>query len=151
MIWNSGDLRSLATAGSAAHSPAEARARAAAPSLEGKRVLVVEDEMLLALDLEEGLLEAGCLVVGPAGNLRVALRMAEAEDIDAAILDVNLAGERVFPVAQILNERGIPFVFATAYAGTEELYPADVKSAPRLAKPYSVAQAIIALRDAVAA
>lgn len=114
-------------------------------SLGGKRVLVVEDEMLLALDLEEGLRDAGCEVVGPAGSLRSALRLAENSEIDAAILDVNLAGERVFPVAQILTERGIPFVFATAYAGSDELYPLEVRDVPRLSKPYTVGQAVATL------
>lgn len=114
-------------------------------SLGGKRVLIVEDEMLLALDLEEGLRDAGCEVVGPAGSLRAALRLAENSEIDAAILDVNLAGERVFPVAHVLAERGIPFVFATAYAGSDDLYPSDVREVPRLSKPYTVSQAVATL------
>lgn len=110
--------------------------------LAGRRVLVVEDEMLLALDLEEGLNDAGCDVVGPAGNLRTALALARSETIDAAILDVNLGGESVFPVAQALAARRVPFLFATAYAGADELYPGDVRQAPRLAKPYTISQAI---------
>ncbi len=114
-------------------------------SLGGKRVLIVEDEMLLALDLEEGLRDAGCEVVGPAGSLRSALRLVESSEIDAAILDVNLAGERVFPVAHILCERGIPFVFATAYSGSDELYPSEVRDVPRLSKPYTVGQAVATL------
>jgi DNA-binding response OmpR family regulator len=113
-----------------------------AGALAGKRVLVVEDEMLLALDLEEGLREAGCEVVGPAGNLRMALALARSEILDAAILDVNLAGETVFPVAQILADSDVPFVFATAYAGADELYPVDVERAPRLSKPYTISQAV---------
>lgn len=119
-------------------------------SLGGKRVLVVEDEMLLALDLEEGLRDAGCEVVGPAGSLRSALRLAENSEIDAAILDVNLAGERVFPVALVLSERGIPFVFATAYAGSDELYPQEVRDVPRLSKPYTVGQAVATLDKIIA-
>lgn len=119
-------------------------------SLGGKRVLVVEDEMLLALDLEEGLRDAGCEVVGPAGSLRSALRLAENSDIDAAILDVNLAGERVFPVALVLSERGIPFVFATAYASSDELYPQEVRDVPRLSKPYTVGQAVATLDSIIA-
>lgn len=120
-----------------------------ASSLEGLRVLVVEDEMLLALDLEEGLNDAGCVVVGPAGSLRSALRLSESEEIDAAILDVNLAGERVFPVARLLASRDIPYIFATAYAGTEELYSSELKDAPRLAKPYTVSQAISTLATVI--
>ena len=110
--------------------------------LAGKRVLVVEDEMLLALDLEEALRHSGCQVVGPAGNLHHALRLAESEQVDAAILDVNLAGEAVFPVAKLLAARQVPFLFATAYSATEEIYPRDVRSAPRLSKPYTIAQAL---------
>lgn len=117
-----------------------------AASLEGRRVLVVEDEALLALDLEDGLRDVGCDVVGPAGNLAKALELVEREGLDAAILDVNLAGERVTPVAEILARRGIPFVFATAYFGADDLYPPTVKDVPRLAKPYTVAQAVATLR-----
>jgi CheY-like chemotaxis protein len=122
----------------------------AAVTLGGKCVLVVEDEMLLALDLEEGLRDLGCVVVGPAGTLRSALRLIETETVDAAILDVNLAGERVFPVARRLAEQGIPFVFATAYADAGEIYPVDVQSAPRLSKPYTVQQALQTLSALVA-
>jgi DNA-binding response OmpR family regulator len=78
--------------------------RDAAASLAGLRILVVEDEALLALDLEEGLLAAGCEVVGPAGTLSQGIRLAGNGPIDAAILDVNLAGEPVFPLARQIAE-----------------------------------------------
>jgi DNA-binding response OmpR family regulator len=147
-VQMSGYLSELTTTGLVLPRPCSAHVEmmGAAGALEGKRVFVVEDEMLLALDLEEGLQDAGCKVVGPAGSLRTALRIAGSETFDIAILDVNLAGERVFPVAHILRERGIPFAFATAYAGADDLYPADVKSAPRLAKPFTISQAIALLR-----
>lgn len=119
-----------------------------AVDLEGKRVLVVEDEMLLALDLETGLRDAGCVVLGPVGNLRSALRLVEreADAIDAAILDVNLSGERVFPVAERLRDAGVPFLFATAYSASDDLYPRRIMDAPRLTKPYTIAQAVSELR-----
>ncbi len=119
--------------------------------LAGKRVLVVEDEMLLALDLEEGLRRAGSDVVGPAGSLRQALELAETEMVDAAILDVNLGGEAVFPLAHLLGQRGIPYLFATAYSGMDEIYPPDVRSVPRLSKPYTIQQALGTLRQIVGA
>jgi CheY-like chemotaxis protein len=118
-------------------------------TLVGKRVLVVEDEMLLALDLEEALHREGSQVIGPAGNLRQAMQLAEGDAVDAAILDVNLAGEPVFPVAKLLLARRIPFVFATAYSGTDEIYPAEVRAAPRLSKPYTISQALTLLQRLV--
>lgn len=106
--------------------------------------------MLLALDLEDGLRQAGSEVIGPAGNLRLALQLAETEPLDAAILDVNLAGEAVFPVARLLGKRGVPFFFATAYASADDVYPLEVRSVPRLSKPYTVSQALAQLRRIVA-
>lgn len=85
------------------------------PGLAGKRVLVVEDEFLVAVQVEELLEEAGCVVVGPFARVPAAVSAARAEDIDAALLDVNVAGEKVFPVAHVLEERGIPFLFVTGY------------------------------------
>ena len=87
----------------------------AAGALTGKRVLVVEDEMLIALLVEETLTDAGCIVVGPFARVPAALEAARAEDVDAAVLDINVAGEMVFPVAYALEERGIPFLFVTGY------------------------------------
>lgn len=83
--------------------------------LEGARVLIVEDEFIVAALLEDTLQAFGCEVIGPASRVDDALAMLEHEQIDAAVLDVNLAGEQVFPVADALERRGIPFVFSTAY------------------------------------
>ena len=79
------------------------------------RVLVVEDEILVAMLLEDMLADLGFEVLGPAMRLDAALKMALDESFDLAVLDVNLANEQSFPVAQLLQERGIPFVFATGY------------------------------------
>ena len=84
--------------------------------LHGCRVLVVEDEYLLADELSISLMEVGADVLGPVGSVEVALNLMGVEgEIDAAVLDVNLAGETVFPVAEALSARAVPFVFASGY------------------------------------
>lgn len=85
------------------------------PELAGKRVLVVEDEMLIALLVEDMLVDAGCILIGPFARVSDALAAAKTEVIDLALLDVNVAGEKVFPVAHALEERGVPFLFLTGY------------------------------------
>ncbi len=89
--------------------------RVATQKLTGRRILVVEDEALIARLLEDLLRELGCEVVGPASNVTLALELAARERPDAAVLDVNLGGETVFPVADALKHAGIPFVFITGY------------------------------------
>lgn len=92
--------------------------------IAGLRILLAEDEMLVAMMLEDMLNDLGCTVVGPANRLPKALRLATEEAIDVAILDVNLAGEEIYPVAEALAGRGIPFVFVTGYgsAGLRESF-----------------------------
>lgn len=104
--------------------------------LAGKRILIVEDEPMIAMLLEDMILDEGGVVVGPAGRLVEALGLARAEGIDAAVLDVNLEGARSFAVADVLRERGIPFMFATGYGAmaTTDAH-ADV---PVIAKPYQL-------------
>jgi two-component SAPR family response regulator len=85
-----------------------------------KRILIVEDEFLVALHLGEVLTEMGHHVVGPCSRIQNAIELARTEDIDFAILDINVAGTRSFPVAHILRQRCIPFVFASGY-GNEGL------------------------------
>jgi CheY-like chemotaxis protein len=81
----------------------------------GKRVLIVEDEYFLADETRRKLAGAGAVVIGPVADVRSALDLIEVEEIDAAILDVHLGDEFVFPVAEELERRAIPFVFATGY------------------------------------
>lgn len=81
----------------------------------GKRVLIVEDEALVAMHLEDILTAMGYDIAGTASRVEQAVKLAREEDIDFAILDVNLAGSQSFSVAAALRERGIPFVFATGY------------------------------------
>jgi len=80
-----------------------------------RRILVVEDEALIAMLVEALLADRGHAVVGPASRVAAALTLAEGETLDAAVLDVNLAGETVFPVAEVLTRRGVPVVFLTGY------------------------------------
>lgn len=100
-----------------------------------RRVLIVEDEVLLALHLEDLLTVLGHEVVAQATRIDMAMDLARESDIDFAILDINVAGTRSFPVADILRRRGIPFVLATGY-GAEGL--ADgYRDWPTLRKPYA--------------
>jgi CheY-like chemotaxis protein len=103
--------------------------------LTGRRVLVVEDEALVAMLVEDALLDAGATVLGPAATVAEALALLEREEPPhAAVLDLNLAGETSTPVADVLAARGVPFVVATGY-GASGLPPGHA-GVPVLAKPY---------------
>jgi CheY-like chemotaxis protein len=91
--------------------------------LAGKRILVVEDEPLVAMDLAAILEDAGAQVIGPAASLGEALRLACEDGIDGAILDVNLRGEDVSPTAELLASRSVPIVFHTGHG-----HPLDLKT-----------------------
>ena len=99
-----------------------------------KRVLIVEDEALLAMELEDLLTALGHEVIGQAARIDVAMRLARESDFDFAVLDINVAGSKSFPVADILRERGIPFAFATGY-GAQGLLD-GYRQFPALQKPY---------------
>jgi CheY-like chemotaxis protein len=118
-----------------------------ATSLAGLRVLVVEDEPVLAMFLEETLARRGCRVLGPAAMLAEALALAEAGAFDVALLDVNLrAGAKAIPVAGALAARGKPFVLATGYM--PDGLPEPLRDRPTLLKPYGEAELVAALREA---
>ena len=104
----------------------------------GRRVFVVEDEMLVAWLLEDMLAEIGCAIVGPAGSVKQGLAMIDAEAIDVAVLDVNLNGEMSYPIADALAARGVPFVFVTGYAKDRLLD--GYRSIPMLQKPFHRAE-----------
>jgi DNA-binding response OmpR family regulator len=108
---------------------------AAKDALEGARILVVEDEMMAASMLEIVLSEAGCVVIGPAPSVGAALALVADETIDAAILDVNLGGEPVFPIADALAARRVPFIFVTGYGG-HGVNGDRYATAPVVQKPY---------------
>jgi CheY-like chemotaxis protein len=101
-------------------------------SLRGARVLVVEDEAMLSLNLETMLLDMGCVVAGTADKIDDALQIARTSQFDVALLDVNLGGKRVDPVAEAIRARGTPIVFITGYGKT-------AASGLVLEKPYSAA------------
>lgn len=102
------------------------------------RILIVEDEMLIAMLLEDIVSDLGHQAVGPAMRLESALLAVDRDEFDYAILDINLAGKQSFPVAERLRERGIPFVFASGYgqAGLIDTF----REAPILQKPYDAEQ-----------
>jgi CheY-like chemotaxis protein len=103
--------------------------------LAGKRILLVEDEALVAILLEDMVLSLGALVVGPESRVDLAVARAETEPLDAAILDINLAGQRSYAVADALRQRGVPFAFATGY-GELGVDPTH-RGVPVLIKPYT--------------
>jgi CheY-like chemotaxis protein len=115
--------------------------------LHDLKVLVVEDEFLIAVVIEEMLVSAGCIVAGPVSRLTEAIDIAYNTDCDAALLDINLAGERVYPIAEVLSQRGVPFVFLTGYA--REVLPALYADRPCLCKPFNSVQLLNALTGAV--
>ena len=106
------------------------------PSLTGRRVLVVEDEYFLADDLSRALTQLGAEVLGPVATREEAFELlASGERIDLAVLDINLQGESVFPVADTLLEQGVPFLFATGYDQTA--IPVQYQQVPRWEKPFA--------------
>jgi two-component SAPR family response regulator len=106
------------------------------PRLRGLRVIVVEDETLLAMLLEDMLAELGCEVLWTAHRVGKALDLVARSEPEAAVLDVNIAGDEVYPVAQALAERSIPFIFATGYGarGLDEAW----RSRPIVQKPFQM-------------
>jgi DNA-binding response OmpR family regulator len=107
---------------------------------EKKRILIVEDDYLIAMMLAETLEAAGWQVVGPIGRLAEAVDTAATEGIDVAVLDINLGGWAVYPVAQVLAARNVPFLFLTGY-GTE-IVQRPYCERPRLGKPIKAAELI---------
>jgi CheY-like chemotaxis protein len=106
-----------------------------AEGLSGCRILVVEDEYFLADDMFRVLSASGAEIIGPIGEANEALAALDSQDpIDCAILDVNLRGEMVYPVASALRSRNIPFVFATGY--DQAAIPTEFHDVPRWEKPF---------------
>ena len=108
--------------------------------LSGKRVLVVEDEMLVLMAIEDMLGDLGCTSIKVAGNMEKALALVATEKFDLATLDVNLNGQRSYPIAKALSDAGVPFAFSTGYGehGVGEGYGHHLV----LNKPYSGPQLI---------
>ena len=117
---------------------------ASVAALVGRRVLIVEDELLTAMEMERLLSELGCEVMGPAPSLTSAIALLDQDRPDLAVLDIQLGTERVTPVAERLEARGIPFVLVTGYGHLELKEPA-LQGAPRLSKPVEESEIIRAL------
>lgn len=113
--------------------------------LDGRRILVVEDSPVVADDSADILRDLGCTVVGPAGTMASALQLAEEEDVDAAIVDINIRGGKSYAVLKILEERKIPFLLTSGYA--DWTMPEEWLERPRLLKPYTANM----LRESLAA
>jgi DNA-binding response OmpR family regulator len=112
------------------------------------RILVVEDEVLIAAEMQMILEDDGAIVVGPAHRLDRALELARSEDVDAAVLDVNLAGSQSVEVAEILDARSIPFLFVTGQS--LQHIPAAFQDRDVLRKPFAEASLTAAVRKVTA-
>src|SRR6187455_3505704 len=102
----------------------------------GRRILVVEDEFLIRMLLEDMLTDLGYELVGVAGRVDEASELAKTKDFDLAILDVNLDGHDVYPVADLIGKRGLPFMFVTGYGGRG--LPDTYRDRPTLQKPFQL-------------
>jgi CheY-like chemotaxis protein len=103
--------------------------------LAGRRILVVEDEMLVLMHIEMALEELGCTEISAASNVADAVGLLAGQSFDAAMIDVNLRGEKSYPIADVLTQRGIPFAFSTGYS--DHGIRTDFDHRPVLNKPYS--------------
>ncbi|WP_237182512.1 response regulator [Roseomonas marmotae] len=111
--------------------------------LNGRRILIVEDEALIAMLVEDALLDAGADVLGPAATVEEALALFASGKPEAAVLDINLAGQLSTPVADRLADSGVPFVVATGYGAAG--LPDRHRGVPVLAKPYDPRELVEAL------
>jgi DNA-binding NtrC family response regulator len=133
-----------ATAGNAASQDASAAATGLAPL----RILVAEDEFLLGIQLEEELQAAGHTVLGPYTNVARATEACRNELFDIALLDVNLHGELIYPLADELTKRGVPFVLLSGYGAAN--LPERLRTIPRVAKPHDSACLVREMQRALA-
>ena len=120
-----------------------------AVELAGRRVLIVEDDFLLAMELEALVEGGGGTVIGSVSSVQQALIKLDHELPDVALLDVNLKGERATPVAGALQARGVPFVVITGYSN-QQLTEPELRAAPRLEKPVNAGDLRHALLRALA-
>ncbi|WP_174274874.1 response regulator [Sphingomonas bacterium] len=116
--------------------------------LAGRRILVVEDEMLVLMQIETALEELGCSAICAAASVAEALAMLAGQSFDAAMIDVNLGGEKSYPVADMLTRRGIPFAFSTGYGDHGNRI--DFNDRPTLRKPYVRADLVAVFEQLIA-
>ncbi|TXC74074.1 response regulator [Sphingorhabdus soli] len=116
--------------------------------LTGRRILVVEDEMLVLMNIEMALEDLGCTAISAAGNVAEALSLLAEQSFDAAIIDVNLGGDKSYPVADKLMERGIPFAFSTGNGDHGDR--SDLDDRLVLKKPYLAAELVAVLNQLIA-
>jgi len=105
-------------------------------ALSGRRILLVEDSPVVGPYTADILGELGCEVIGPAPNMAAAREMVENESFDAAVMDVHIRGERVFPLCELLEAKGVPFLLTSGYADWQ--MPDKWRDRPRLQKPYTL-------------
>ena len=103
-------------------------------ALGGYRILIAEDNLFAAIELEQCLMDLGCQAVGPAATVDDALRLAKEEMLDGALLDLNLRDQSALPVARELMARGIPLILSTGYDHTG--IPEELAQVPRIPKPF---------------
>lgn len=111
------------------------------------RVLIAEDEFLVGMQLEEDLRSVGCSILGPFSTLEAAMRASREEAFDLAVLDINLNGDRVYPLADELSAGGVPFIFLSGYLPAD--LPERFRKAPHLGKPYDPVCLIRQIRAAL--
>lgn len=126
-------------------SSTKTRRRPAGTGPARRRILIVEDSPVVAPFTADLLDELGCEVVGPAPNMAAARMLVEEGAFDAALMDIHIRGERVFPLCEILEAKGIPFVLTSGYADWH--MPEKWEGRPRLQKPYTVDEVEKALKD----
>jgi CheY-like chemotaxis protein len=117
----------------------------AKPELKGRRILLIEDSPVVGPFTADLLEEIGCAVVGPAPNMAAARELVEAGEFDGALIDIHIRGERVFPLCEMLQAKGLPFVFTSGYADWQ--MPEKWQDRPRLQKPYTLDQVEQALES----
>jgi len=115
----------------------------AGAELKGRRILIVEDSPVVAPFTADVLSDLGCKVVGPAPNMAAARQLIDDGGFDAALMDIHIRGERVFPLCERLEAKGVPFVLTSGYADWQ--IPEKWQDRPRLQKPYTIDQVEAAL------
>jgi DNA-binding NtrC family response regulator len=113
----------------------------------GLRILLVEDDLLIAMDMEEVLRDLGCEIVGPFGRLAEALDASSSQMLDGAIIDLNLRGEMSFPLIEELRRRAIPCVLCSGYVDLPEVR-SQLREIPKLGKPCNHDMLVATMRSA---